>query len=128
MVLAFDDGCGAKITVLEEKRRALSAATEAAERAALRADERQAACYNLAVVYGLQNDAPRAEAALRRAIEVAPSWYKPHWMLAQLLQVTGHPQEAILEAERATRLNGGADAEVTATRDRLRAIQPAHAR
>jgi Tfp pilus assembly protein PilF len=105
-----------------ESARALDAATQAGERAAQHAPERQAACYNLAVLYGLQNDAPRAEAALRRAITIAPAWYKPHWMLAQLLRETGRVDEALREAELAQVLNAGANPEVAETRDQLRSV------
>jgi tetratricopeptide (TPR) repeat protein len=93
----------------------------AGERVDGQAGERQAARYNLAVLYGLQGDAQRAEAALRRTIEAAPAWYKPRWMLAQILRETGRREEAIREAERAYELNGGENEEVTLTRDQLRA-------
>jgi O-antigen ligase len=111
-----------KASLPVESARAWDAATQAAERAAEHAPERQAACYNLAVLHGLRNDAHRAEAALRRAIAVAPAWYKPHWMLAQLLRETGRVEEALREAEVAYELNGGADPEVAETRDQLRSL------
>ncbi|MEX2301392.1 MAG: O-antigen ligase family protein [Bryobacterales bacterium] len=103
-----------------EQSRAWQAATNAGERAAERAAERQSARYNLAVLYGLQNDAQRAEAALRRTIEAAPAWYKPRWMLAQLLRQTGRSDEARREAEIAHELNGGENEEVTETWNQLR--------
>jgi O-antigen ligase len=105
-----------------DSARAWDAAIQAGERAAEHAPERQAACYNLALLYGLRNDAQRAEAALRRTIAVAPAWYKPHWMLAQLLRETGRLDEARPEAEVAYELNGGANAEVAETWERLRAM------
>jgi O-antigen ligase len=111
-----------KAGIPAESARALEEATQAGERAAEYAPERQAAWYNLAVLYGLQNDAPRAEAALRRTIAIAPVWYKPHWMLAQLLRETGSVEEALREAEVAHDLNGGANPEVAATRDQLRSM------
>jgi tetratricopeptide (TPR) repeat protein len=109
-----------------ERESAWKAAIVAGERAAGepaagQAGERQAARYNLAVLHGLQDDAQRAEAALRRTIETAPTWYKPRWMLAQLLRETGRREEALREAERAYELNGGENEEVTLTRDQLRA-------
>jgi hypothetical protein len=103
-----------------DSARAWTAATDAAQRAAERAPERQAARYNLALIHGLQNDAPRAEAALRSTIAAAPNWYKPHWMLAQLLRETGHLDEARREAEIAQELNGGANPEVAETWEQLR--------
>jgi O-antigen ligase len=111
-----------KAGIPAESARAWDAATRAAERAAEHAPERQAACYNLALLYGLRNDARRAEAALRRTIAVAPAWYKPHWMLAQLLRETGRLEEARGEAEAAYDLNGGANAEVAETWERLRSL------
>ena len=104
-----------------DRTRAWDAATQAGERAAEHAPERQAACYNLALLYGQRNDAQRAEAALRRTIAIAPAWYKPHWLLAQLLRETNRLDEGMREAELAYELNGGANAEVTETRDQLRA-------
>jgi O-antigen ligase len=104
-----------------DRSQAWDAATQAGQRAAAHAPERQAACYNLALLYGQHNDAQQAEEALRRAIAVAPSWYKPHWMLAQLLRQTNRLREALREAEQAYELNAGANAEVTETREQLRA-------
>ena len=103
-----------------ERARAWQAATNAGERAAEHAAERQSARYNLAVLYGLQNDAQRAEDALRRTIEAAPAWYKPHWMLAQLLGEQGRVDEALREAALARELNGGENEEVTETWNQLR--------
>jgi O-antigen ligase len=101
---------------------AWDAATQAGERAARHAAERQAACYNLALLYGLRNDPERAEAALRRTITAAPAWYKPRWMLAQLLRETGRLEDALREAEMAHGLNGGANPEVAETWEQLRAM------
>jgi tetratricopeptide (TPR) repeat protein len=111
-----------------DRQRAWQAATAAGERATGQAAERQAACYNLALIYGLQNDAQRAESALRRAIEVAPAWYKPYWMLAQLLGETGRSDEALRDAERGYELNGGKNSEVTETWDHLRRSKEIKAR
>ena len=102
---------------------AWDAATQAGARAAVHAPERQAASYNLALLYGLSNDPERAEAALRRAIAAAPAWYKPHWMLAQLLRETGRLDDALREAEAAYELNGGANPEVAETWEQLRSMR-----
>jgi O-antigen ligase len=103
---------------------AWEAATKAARRAAELAPERQAACYSLALLHGLRSDAVQAEAALRRTIAVAPAWYKPHWMLAQHLRVTGRLDEALREAKVALELNGGANPEVAETWEQLRSLNP----
>jgi tetratricopeptide (TPR) repeat protein len=106
-----------------DHEQAWQAAISAGQSAAAQAGERQIARYNLALLFGLQGDAQKAEAALRRTIETAPAWYKPRWMLAQLLSKTGRPEEALAEAERAYELNGGENEEVTQTRDQLRAAR-----
>jgi tetratricopeptide (TPR) repeat protein len=104
-----------------ERHRAWHEATIAAARAVHSADDPQNAWYNLAVFFGIQNDAPRAEDALRRAIAVSPNWYKPRWMLAQVLRHTGRFEEARAEATRAADLNGGKTPEVLLTAEQARA-------
>jgi O-antigen ligase len=81
------------------------------------------AYYNLAAVYASQNDFLRTEAALRATISYAPNWFKPHWMLAQVLAAGGRRQEAEVEAAHAADLDGGMHPEVAATLARLRAHQ-----
>ena len=66
------------------------------------------------------NDFTGTETALRASIEIAPAWYKSHWMLARILEKAGRTGEARQEAERAVELNGGKSAEVTATWEELR--------
>ena len=88
---------------------------EAAQRATTASDAPQNAYYNLAAFYSMRNDFARTEAALRSAIDSAPKWYKPHWMLAQVLREAGRLQEALSEAEMAVDLNGGENPEVEAT-------------
>jgi O-antigen ligase len=94
----------------------------AAARAVETADDPHNAWYNLAVFFGMQNDRAGAERALRRAIEKSPNWYKPHWMLAQLLQTTSRLPEAAIEAQRAAILNAGKTPEVSRTNDQIRAL------
>ena len=93
---------------------------EAAERAALSSEERQNAYYNLAGFYSVRNDFQGAEQSLRSAIQVAPNWYKPHWMLAQVLREAGRLENALKEAVRAVELNGGKNPEVKETWEGLR--------
>jgi len=90
-------------------------ATESAIRATETAEDRQNAWYNLATIAALRNDRAEVEHSLRRAIDCAPNWFKPHWTLSQLLELTGRHQEARREAATALDLNGGHDLEVTAT-------------
>ena len=103
---------------------ALAEAVRAAERACARSETPHNACYSLAALHALRNDIGRTEASLRAAIHAAPNWYKAHWMLARVLHESGRYEEAAREAVRAMELNGGKDAEVTETWERLRAGQP----
>jgi O-antigen ligase len=90
-------------------------ASDAAMRATETTEDRQNAWYNLATIAALRNDRAGVEQALRRGIDCAPNWFKPHWTLAQLLELTGRHAEARQEAVIALQLNGGHDSEVTAT-------------
>lgn len=73
-------------------------AMDAAHRATRASEEPHNAWYNLAVLYAAENDAAATERGLRRSIAAAPHWYKPHWMLAQLLGATGRADESAREA------------------------------
>ncbi len=90
-------------------------AFQAAQRATASSEERQNAFYNLAALYAVRNDAAGAERSLRSAIACSPNWYKPHWVLAQLLSRSGRLKEARHEAARAVQLDGGKHAEVSGT-------------
>ena len=96
------------------------AALSAAERATAATEAPLNAHYNLAVLYAMSNDFAGTERALRNAAAAAPQWYKPHWMLAEVLREAGRLDEARAAAEKAMELNGGKDAEVAATWEGLR--------
>jgi len=98
---------------------AWQAAFEAARRAVQTSEEPHNAWYNLAAFYATQNDFGRTEQSLRRSIESSPNWFKPHWMLAQVLREAGRRDEALAEAQRSVELNGGKNPEVEATLDQL---------
>ncbi len=95
-------------------------ALRAAERAAQSSEERPNAWYNLAAFYAVRNDFAGTERALRAAIDWAPRWYKPRWMLAQVLEQAGRLEEAESAARRAFELQGGLHPEVRETWDRIR--------
>jgi Tfp pilus assembly protein PilF len=97
-------------------------AMAAAIRSTRNAEEPQNAWLNLAFFYGRQNDFPHTESALRAAIRAAPNWYKPHWLLAQVLRAGGRLPEASGEAALAADLDGGKDAEVARTLAEIRAV------
>ncbi len=87
-------------------------ALEAAVRATHTAEDRHNACYNLAALYAAHNDLAHTEQSLRSAIRWAPNWFKPHWVLAKVLETTGRRREAAAEAAIAVQLNGGKNPEV----------------
>jgi Tfp pilus assembly protein PilF len=95
-------------------------ALSAAERSTTATEAPLNAHYNLAALHAMRNDFAGTERALRNAIAAAPSWYKPHWMLAEVLREAGRLDEARAAAEKAMELNGGKDAEVAATWESLK--------
>ncbi|PWU05016.1 MAG: hypothetical protein C5B51_15750 [Terriglobia bacterium] len=105
---------------LPEKLSALAQSAAAARTATQTAEDPFNAWYNLAVVYGFQNDGPAAARSLRAAIAAHPTWFKPHWMLAQVLRLNGHMDEGRREALLAAELDGGKDPEVTRTAEEFR--------
>jgi O-antigen ligase len=76
------------------------------------ADDPQNALLNLAAFQARLNDARAVEQSLRQAIAIAPNWYKPHWLLAQVLQQQGRIDEARAEAGLAINRAGGKHPEV----------------
>jgi tetratricopeptide (TPR) repeat protein len=98
-------------------------ALDAGVRAVRSAEDRHNAWYNLAELLAEQNDAAGAERALRNAIAWAPYWFKPHWALARLLNLTGHRAEALEEARIALDCDGGHDPEVAETWKQLTQIK-----
>ena len=88
-------------------------------RATETAEDRQNAWYNLATIAALRNDGPGVENGLRRAIDCAPNWFKPHWTLSQFLELSGRHADARREAAIALELDGGHDPEVTATSQKI---------
>jgi O-antigen ligase len=100
--------------------RAWQGAMASASHAAETADDRQNALVNLAALQSPSGDAASVERTLRKAVAAAPMWYKPHWLLAQVLALEGRTADAQMEAQAAFDRDGGKHAEVTALRDRLR--------
>ena len=99
-------------------------ALESAQRATRTAEDPQNAWHYLASLYGARNDLPHTEQSLRAAIAASPNWFKPHWLLAQVLTLSGRRDEALREAATATGLNGGKNPEVARTLAQLRAHSP----
>jgi tetratricopeptide (TPR) repeat protein len=99
-------------------------AVRAGERATQTAEDRQNAFFNLAQLSARQNDIPGTERNLRAAILAAPNWFKPHWVLAELLRRTGRLQEAKEQAGLAFERDAGKDAQVTRTWQDLSSVSP----
>lgn len=104
----------------------------AAQRATGTVEDPFNAYYNLAAYYARLNDFERTGQCLRSAISCAPNWFKPHWMLAQVLRAASRPKDAEAEAVTAVALDGGKHPEVTSTLEHIRAdlltapVEPPH--
>ncbi len=66
----------------------------------------QLAAVHLASLCVLQGRWAEAEQALAAAIRAAPEWYRPHWLLAELLSQQGRRSEAAGQARLALLLGG----------------------
>jgi tetratricopeptide (TPR) repeat protein len=102
------------------RMQALQLATAAGERATRTAEDPFNAWYSLSAIYAGRNDAARAERCLRAAIAAHPRWFKPHWMLAEVLRFQSRNEEALGEAAVAVDLDGGKHPEVARTLEGLR--------
>jgi hypothetical protein len=102
---------------------ALPHAVAAAMRATSMDEDRHNAFYNLATLNAAQNDLAGTERSLRSTIACAPNWFKPHWMLARVLQISRRSQEALREATLASELDAGKDPEVSRTLEEMRGVQ-----
>jgi len=90
------------------------------ERATRTAEDPFNAWYSLSSIRAMQNNAVGTEECLRAAIAAHPTWFKPHWTLAQVLGLESRRDEALKEAERAADLDGGKHLEVARTLQELR--------
>jgi putative inorganic carbon (HCO3(-)) transporter len=88
------------------RRQAWAQALDAASRAVEHSEDRPNAWYNLALVQWALGDASQAESSLRAASDAAPRWFKPHWLLAELLLASGRPRSAETENTLALSLAG----------------------
>ena len=95
-------------------------AAAAGERATRTAEDPFNAWYSLSSIRAAQNDTAGTERCLRAAIAAHPTWFKPHWTLAQVLRLQSRREEALYEAALASDLDGGKHPEVTQTLQELR--------
>jgi len=91
---------------------AMQQAIAAGERATRTAEAPFNAWYSLSALRASQNDAAGTEFCLRQAIDAHPNWFKPHWILAEVLQGEGRHDEARREALTAIDLDAGKQPEV----------------
>jgi tetratricopeptide (TPR) repeat protein len=98
-----------------DRLQALYRASLAGERATHTAEDPFNAWYSLSSIRAAQNNAAGTEQCLRAAIAAHPTWFKPHWTLAQVLRLESRKDEALGEAERAADLDGGKHPEVART-------------
>jgi tetratricopeptide (TPR) repeat protein len=98
-----------------DRLQALYRASLAGERATRTAEDPFNAWYSLSTIRAAQNNAAGTEQCLRAAIGAHPTWFKPHWTLAQVLYLESRKDEALREAERAVDLDGGKHPEVART-------------
>jgi len=88
------------------RRQAWEQSLDAAAAEVENSEEHSNACYNLALLRWSVGDISGAESSARAAIEAAPRWFKPHWLLAEVLLSTGRTKAAREEVEFALALAG----------------------
>ncbi len=103
-----------------DRLQALYRASQAGERATRTAEDPFNAWYSLSSIRAAQNNAAGTEQCLRAAIAAHPTWFKPHWTLAQVLYLESRKDEALREAELAADLDGGKHPEVARTLQEIR--------
>jgi len=104
------------------KAQAIREAANAVLNATRTSEEPPNAWYNLAAFLSMTNTPADVERSLREAIRAAPYWYKPHWVLAQLLVAEHRLDEARHEAEIAVECNLK-EPELLHTLENIRAAQ-----
>jgi O-antigen ligase len=113
-------GIAAKAPTAALRLQAFQLADAAGVRATRTAEDPFNAWYSLSAIRAAQNDDAGAERCLRAAIAAHPTWFKPHWMLAQVLRFESSGEEALGEAALAVDLDGGKHPEVARTLQELR--------
>jgi O-antigen ligase len=103
-----------------DRLQGLYRASLAAERATRTAEDPFNAWYSLSSIRAAQNNAAGTEQCLRAAVAAHPTWFKPHWTLAQVLYLESRKDEALREAGLAADLDGGKHPEVARTLQEIR--------
>ena len=86
------------------KLKAWDEARTASALAEKRGEDRASAAYQSSILQVVNGDAVSAEAKASEAIRLAPNWYKPHLLRAQILQAMGRNEEAAREARESLNL------------------------
>ncbi len=110
-----------KATNIGDRLEAFHRATLAGERATRTAEDPFDAWYSLSSIRAAQNNAAATEQCLRAAMAAHPTWFKPHWTLAQVLSLDGRNEEVRREAALAVDPDGGKHPEVAQTLQELSA-------
>jgi O-antigen ligase len=79
------------------KLKAWDEARNAATLAGRRGEDRAGALYQSSILEIVSGNATAAEGKANEAILIAPNWYKPHLLKAQILKATGRNEEAARE-------------------------------
>jgi hypothetical protein len=103
----------------EQRAELLNAAEESAQAGMLHASQPQAVLVHRASIEVLRGREQEAGESLESAIEEAPSWYRPRWLLAVLLAGRGELARAEEQARAALELGAGAHPEIAASCRRI---------
>jgi O-antigen ligase len=111
----------AKRSLASERAAALRLARQAAEAASINSADRFNGFYQAAMVAMITGDIPESEANLRKAVNAAPTWYRPRMALASVLWWEGRNQEAQRETNAAVNCAGRMEPAVRRTLQMARA-------
>jgi len=99
--------------------------SEAAARAALPHSDRPHVIHlHLASLAALQGRYPEAQSELEATIRCSPTWFRPRWQLAYLLDQAGHHKEAAEQATAALQRWAGSFPEIAAEQTKIQRRQP----
>ncbi|OFV95490.1 MAG: hypothetical protein A3H28_15790 [Acidobacteria bacterium RIFCSPLOWO2_02_FULL_61_28] len=93
----------------------LAVAADSARAGLLHSTQPQIVYVHLASLQVLQGKQAEAQASLAAAIEAAPAWYRPRWLLAVLLAENGELRRAAEQAEAALERGARTHPEIAAT-------------
>jgi O-antigen ligase/predicted GH43/DUF377 family glycosyl hydrolase len=104
---------------LGQRADVLAAAEETAQAGLLHSSQPQAVLVHRASLEVLQGKQQEAQASLTSAIDAAPSWYRPRWLLAVLLASQGQLRQAAEQATAALDLGAGIHPEIADSCQRI---------